>query len=116
MSIHPRSAGEVDPHGLEPGTGREGRLTENVTRHLPDKVAGVVEKRMRAAYRNPDPFAGQRDLEALARELDHAHPGAAASLREGLAKTFTVAPCGSAKPGVHAALDQLRGVDDRDLP
>jgi len=28
----------------------------NVKRHLPDKVAGVVEKRMRAAYRNPDPF------------------------------------------------------------
>jgi putative transposase len=63
----------------------------NVTRHLPDKVAGVVEKRMRAAYRNPDPFAGQGDLEALAKELDHAHPGAAASLREGLAETFTVA-------------------------
>jgi len=63
----------------------------NVTRHLPDKVAGVVEKRMRAAYRNPDPFAGQGDLEALAKELDHANPGAAASLREGLAETFTVA-------------------------
>lgn len=46
---------------------------------------------MRAAYRNPDPFAGQGDLEALAKELDHAHPGAAASLREGLAETFTVA-------------------------
>lgn len=63
----------------------------NVTRHLPDKVAGVVEKRMRAASRNPDPLAGQGDLEALARELDHAHPGAAGSLREGLAETFTVA-------------------------
>jgi len=63
----------------------------NVRRHLPDKVAGVVERRMRAAYRNPDPLAGQGDLEALAKELDHAHPGAAASLREGLAETFTVA-------------------------
>ena len=63
----------------------------NVKRHLPDKVARVVEKRMRAAYRNPDPLAGQGDLEALARELDHAHPGAAGSLREGLAETFTVA-------------------------
>jgi len=63
----------------------------NARRHLPDKVAGVVEKRMRAAYRNPDPFARQGDLEALVKELDHAHPGAAASLREGLAETFTVA-------------------------
>jgi hypothetical protein len=63
----------------------------NVKRHLPDKVARVVERRMRAAYRNPDPLAGQGDLEALAKELDHSHPGAAGSLREGLAETFTVA-------------------------
>jgi len=63
----------------------------NVKRYLPDKVARVVERRMRAAYRNPDPLAGQGDLEALANELDHAHPGAAGSLREGLEETFTVA-------------------------
>ncbi len=63
----------------------------NVKRYLPDKVARLVEKRMRAAYRNPDPLAGQGDLDALAKELDRAHPGAAGSLREGLAETFTVA-------------------------
>ena len=63
----------------------------NVRRHLPDKVAALVERRMRAAYRNPDPLAGQGDLEALAKELEHSHPGAAGSLREGLAETFTVA-------------------------
>jgi transposase-like protein len=63
----------------------------NVKRYLPDKVARVVERRMRAAYRNPDPLAGQGDLEALATELEHSHPGAAGSLREGLAETFTVA-------------------------
>ena len=63
----------------------------NVKRYLPDKVARLVEKRMRAAYRNPDPLAGQGDLEALARELEHSHPGAAGSLREGLEETFTVA-------------------------
>ena len=63
----------------------------NVKRYLPDKVARVVERRMRAAYRNLDPLAGQGGLEALAKELEHAHPGAAASLREGLAETFTVA-------------------------
>ena len=63
----------------------------NVKRHLPDKVARVVEKRMRSAYRNSDPLAGQGDLEALARELEHTHPGAAGSLREGLEETFTVA-------------------------
>ena len=49
---------------------------------------------MRAAYRNPDPLAGQGDLEALAKELERPHPGAAGSLREGLAETFTVARLG----------------------
>ncbi len=66
----------------------------NVKRYLPDNVARIVESRMRAAYRNPDPLVGQGDLEALAKELQHQHPGAAGSLREGLAETFTVARLG----------------------
>jgi transposase-like protein len=63
----------------------------NVKGYLPEAVARVVERRMRAAYRNPDPLAGQGDLEVLAKELERQHPGAAGSLREGLAETFTVA-------------------------
>ncbi|MGH9079592.1 MAG: IS256 family transposase [Acidimicrobiales bacterium] len=66
----------------------------NLGRHLPDKVFAVVERRMRSAYKNPDPLAGQGDLEALATELHRQHPGAAGSLREGLAETFTVARLG----------------------
>jgi putative transposase len=66
----------------------------NVTDRLPDAVASVVAKRMRAAYRNPDPLLAQADLEALARELDRSHPGAAASLREGLAETLTIGRLG----------------------
>jgi len=66
----------------------------NVKGYLPDKVANLVEGRMRTAYKNPDPLAGQGDLEALAKELERAHPGAAGSLREGLAETFTVARLG----------------------
>jgi len=66
----------------------------NVTDRLPDTVASVVAKRMRAAYRNPDPLIAQAELEALARELDRAHPGAAASLREGLAETLTIGRLG----------------------
>jgi putative transposase len=62
----------------------------NVSDRLPDAVASTVAKRMRAAYRNPDPLVAQADLEALARELDRSHPGAAASLREGLAETLTI--------------------------
>ena len=66
----------------------------NVPDRLPDAVASTAAKRMRAAYRNPDPLVAQADLEALARELDRAHPGAAASLREGLAETLTIGRLG----------------------
>jgi putative transposase len=66
----------------------------NVTDRLPDAVASTAAKRMRAAYRNPDPLVGQAELEALARELDRSHPGAAASLREGLAETLTIGRLG----------------------
>jgi putative transposase len=66
----------------------------NVTDRLPDALASVVAKRMRAAYHRPDPLMAQADLEALARELDRSHPGAAASLREGLAETLTIAKLG----------------------
>jgi hypothetical protein len=47
-------------------------------RPSPDALASVVAKRMRAAYRNPDPLIAQAELEALARELNRSHPGAAA--------------------------------------
>ena len=66
----------------------------NVTDRLPDALASVVAKRMRAAYRHSDPLVAQAELEALARELDRSHPGAAASLREGLAETLTVGRLG----------------------
>ena len=66
----------------------------NVTDRLPDAVASTAAKRMRAAYRNPDPLVAQADLEALARELDRSHPGAASSLREGLAETLTIGRLG----------------------
>jgi putative transposase len=66
----------------------------NVTDRLPDAVASVVAKRMRAAYRNPDPLVAQAELEALARELDRSHPGAAGSLRERLVETLTIGRLG----------------------
>jgi putative transposase len=62
----------------------------NVCDRLPDAVASTVAKRMRRAYHHPDALVAQAELEALARELDRSHPGAAASLREGLAETLTI--------------------------
>jgi putative transposase len=66
----------------------------NVTDRLPDAVASTVAKRMRRAYHHTDPLVAQAELEALARELDRSHPGAAASLREGLAETLTILSLG----------------------
>ena len=45
---------------------------------------------MRAAYRADSALDAPAQLNALARDLDKTHPGAAASLREGLAETLTV--------------------------
>jgi hypothetical protein len=62
----------------------------NVRDKLPQRLQGPVEHRMRAAYQAASALDAQAQLEALARELDKTHPGAAASLREGLAETLTV--------------------------
>lgn len=62
----------------------------NVRDHLPKKMRGPVEKRMRKAYHADSALAAEALLEALAKELDKTHPGAAGSLREGMAETLTV--------------------------
>ena len=53
-------------------------------------VIDRVKARLRAAWATADHAEAQGQLESLARELEHPHPGAAASLREGLAETLTV--------------------------
>ena len=50
----------------------------------------VAEKRMRQAYHASSAIEAEGLLTALARELDRTHPGAAASLREGMAETLTI--------------------------
>jgi len=62
----------------------------NVRDHLPEKMRGPVGRRMRAAYHADSALEAQAMLEALAKELDKTHPGAAGSLREGMAETLTV--------------------------
>ena len=62
----------------------------NVRDRLPERLRSTVEKRMRAAYHADSVLDAEAQLTALARELDKTHPGAAASLREGLAETLTV--------------------------
>jgi putative transposase len=62
----------------------------NVRDHLPKKMRGPVEKRMRQAYHADSALQAEGLLTALAKELDKTHPGAAASLREGMHETLTV--------------------------
>ena len=62
----------------------------NVADKLPDHLASTVAKRMRQAYHAESALVAEAQLEALAKELDRTHPGAAASLREGMAETLTV--------------------------
>lgn len=49
---------------------------------------------MRPAYHDPNALHAEATLEAIARDLHRSHPGAAASLREGLAETLTVTRLG----------------------
>ena len=66
----------------------------NVTDRLPDALASTVAKKMRVAYHLADPLLAEAELEGLARSLERSHPGAAASLREGLAETLTITRLG----------------------
>ncbi len=62
---------------------------KNVLDYVPDSMKDTVKATMNAAYRL-DRDKGMARLEELAKMLELPHPSAAASLREGLAETFTV--------------------------
>jgi len=62
----------------------------NVTDHLPEAERPLIQRRLRAAWATPDPAQARTELDVLVRGLARQRPGAAASLREGLAETLTV--------------------------
>ena len=62
----------------------------NVKDKLPERLKTVAEKRMRQAYHAETALKAEGLLEELARELDKTHPGAVASLREGMTETLTI--------------------------
>jgi transposase-like protein len=62
----------------------------NVQDRLPERLRSTVAAKMRRAYHADSALAAEAELCALAAELDRTHPGAAASLREGMAETLTV--------------------------
>jgi putative transposase len=62
----------------------------NVKDHLPQRLRSTAGRKMTDAYHADSALEAQAALLALAKELDRTHPGAAASLREGLDETLTV--------------------------
>lgn len=62
----------------------------NVTDALPERMRSSVRSAMSQAYASGEPKRARQLLENLARSLERGHPGAAASLREGLEETLTV--------------------------
>lgn len=62
----------------------------NVTDQLPEELRPAVRQALRDAYACADAARGKRMLLNLVRRLRDEHPGAAASLEEGLDETLTV--------------------------
>jgi putative transposase len=62
----------------------------NVLNHLPERDRPQVKHRLRRAWADEDHDRALSALQTLAGELEHSHPGAAASLKEGMAETLTV--------------------------
>jgi putative transposase len=66
----------------------------NVLDHLPERDRPAVKRRLRRAWAETDHGRALEQLRLLAAELDRSHPGAAASLREGLEETLTLTRLG----------------------
>ena len=62
----------------------------NVIEHLPEDMHASVNRALRDAWDSAERELAKQQLERLASSLQAKHPGAAASLREGLEETLTV--------------------------
>jgi transposase-like protein len=67
---------------------------KNVLDHLPEDQRTFIGRKLDRAWREADPEHAEHELRELARQLQADHPGAAASLREGLEETLTVTRLG----------------------
>ena len=62
----------------------------NVLELLPERDRLAIKRRLTQAWQETDHAKALDQLKRLAIELEHEHPGAAASLREGMEETLTV--------------------------
>ena len=70
----------------------------NVEGHLHERERPWVRRKLRSAWTEPEYDRALASLEALALRLERSHPGAAASLREGLEETLTLTRLGVTGP------------------
>ena len=70
----------------------------NVLEHLPERDRPAVKTRLRRAWKLDDHAAAREQLRTLAGELARSHPGACASLNEGLEETLTITRLGVRGP------------------
>jgi putative transposase len=63
---------------------------ENITSHLPERERTFIARKVRVAWSKTDAEGAERELRGIAAHLESAHPGAAASILEGLEETLTV--------------------------
>ena len=66
----------------------------NVLDHLPERDRPEVKRRLRRAWARDDHDQALSDLQTLASELERSHPGAYASLQEGMKETLTITRLG----------------------
>lgn len=66
----------------------------NVLEHLPEEMHASVNRAMRDAWSSHDPALARRQLMRMAASLQAKHPGATASLKEGLEETLTLQAMG----------------------
>jgi transposase-like protein len=66
----------------------------NVIEHLPDEMHASVNRALRDAWDSRDAGLAKKQLARLAASLERQHPGATASLREGLEDTLTAQALG----------------------
>ena len=62
----------------------------NIIEHLPKHLHANVNRILRDAWKTSDVKLAKRQIERLACSLQADHPGAAASVREGLEETLTL--------------------------
>jgi len=66
----------------------------NVLDHLPERDRPALKRRLRRAWADTDHQRALDELQLLASELERSHPGASASLGEGMEETLTLTRLG----------------------